>query len=48
MNDTKLRAQLVAMGGLPGDLSGAAFERFVQQERQKWRQVIETAQLKFE
>ena len=48
MNDTKLRAQFVAMGGVPGDMVGAPFEGFVQQERVKWRKVIDTAQLKLE
>ncbi len=46
--NAKLRAQFVAMGGVPGDMVGAPFEGFVKAEREKWRSVIDTAQLKLE
>ena len=48
MADKALREQLVAMGGVPGELNGERFEAFVNTEREKWHTVIQKAGVKFE
>lgn len=46
LKDPKLREQFGRMGISPGDRSGAAFDTFINQERVKWKGVIERAQIK--
>lgn len=48
MNDAPLREQLIKMGGIPGGMSAAEFEAFVESEQAKWKEAIDSAGLKLD